>query len=83
MSPNRPKAVEPILLYTDRLMLRMADPDSDEDCQKLLNKYNDELGGQGGNSQVGMKTIADIRRKHEVHGPRPEYCTLAPDSALR
>lgn len=65
-------------IYTDRLILRLADPNHDRDCSRILEVIRDPEGGKGGMSKTGMNSIDDVRYKHEAHGPRPQDCPLAP-----
>lgn len=67
-----------IVLFTERLKLRLADPDDDADCLEILRLYTDPNAGAGGNSRVGIDSVAGVRGKHKVSGPKPEYCTIAP-----
>lgn len=78
MSPGQSNGQCAVTLRTERLKLRLADPTDDADCQEIISLYNDQNAGKGGNSKIGIKTIADVREKHRVCGPRSEYCTLAP-----
>ena len=64
------------ILHTERLKLRLADPSSQSDCQELLRIYTHPQ--EGGGSASGIQTLADIQQKHKRHGPRADYCTLAP-----
>lgn len=67
---------ETVTLCTERLILRLADPSNPADCSRLLEFYTE--AGKGTLSRVGIKSLADIQRKHEVHRSNPEHCTLAP-----
>ena len=67
-----------MVLHTDRLTLILADPSSDADCQSIIRLYKDEKSGMGGNTEGGLNSIPDVRIKHKLHGPKPEFCTLAP-----
>ena len=61
----------------------MANPASDADCEDIVRLYNDENGGKGGNAQVGITTIADVRLKHKTMGPKADMCTLrSPPSGI-
>ena len=68
----------PTTLHTERLVLRLVDPSNDSDCKEVVRLYNDPHSGQGGHAKVGVKTIADVRQKVKLHGPKAELCTLAP-----
>jgi RimJ/RimL family protein N-acetyltransferase len=78
MTPTQPEDEKPSTLSTDRLILRLADPRSSDDCERVLQVVQDGEGGKGGVSRVGLNCIDDVRYKHELHGPRQEFCTLAP-----
>ena len=69
---------EPVVLHTERLILRLADPYNDKDCKDIIRLYNDPHAGLGGNAKVSIKSNEDVRAKHQSHGPRAELCTLAP-----
>lgn len=66
------------ILHTERLKLRLADPDDDADCLEIVRLYTDSNAGKGGNSRTGVDSIHGVREKHRMSGPRAEYCTLAP-----
>lgn len=70
----------PVTLHTSRLILRMADPDSEADCLTIVKTFNDANAGKGGNNRVGVSDTASVRAKHKKFGPqsRPDLCTLAP-----
>lgn len=68
----------PYTLQTERLSLRLANPNSAEDCEKILKTYTDDQTGAGGHGKVGLSSIEDIRYKYFLHGPRADFCTLAP-----
>lgn len=67
----------PTVLHTDRLRLRLADPNDRSDSLEVISLYNDPNGGKGGNAQVGINTVEDVQHKHKVHGPKAHQCTLA------
>lgn len=75
--PLAPSTLLPTTLQTPRLTLRLADPSNDLDCQQLIAIYTDPHASLGGNARVGINTPADVRAKHEKHGPRQELCTRA------
>lgn len=68
----------PTILFTERLKMRLADPDDDADCLEIVRLYTDPNAGKGGNSRTGVDSIEGVRSKHRVSGPRAEFCTLAP-----
>nr|POE46853.1 hypothetical protein CFP56_00185 [Quercus suber] len=65
----------PGTIYSQRLVLRLNDPDNDEDCWKLIRTYNDEGGELGGITRVGIKTPEDVRRRNRKGGPKQKDCT--------
>ncbi|KAF2485996.1 acyl-CoA N-acyltransferase [Neohortaea acidophila] len=65
----------PVVLQTERLILRLADPYNDADAEKILSFY---VNGSGGHEKLGLSNIDDVRLQHKANGPRAEYCTLAP-----
>jgi RimJ/RimL family protein N-acetyltransferase len=58
--------------------MRLNDPLKDEDCQLMVKVVSDQESGKGGVAKVGISSVEDVRYKHKVHGPRAEFCTLAP-----
>src|ERR1700761_3768295 len=66
------------VLITERLHLRLADPDDPTACTAIIRLYNDPHSGLGGNALVNVKTPQDVLRKYELHGPKARFCTLAP-----
>lgn len=70
-----PKEEQPVI-RTERLILRLADPFDEADCKEVLKIYNDPEAAQ--KSVSGIRTIADVQEKFKRHGPRAEFCTLAP-----
>ncbi len=68
----------PVILRSERLILRLVDPDSDVDCQKIVDSITDPNAGKGGNAKIGIENIEDVRKKIKICGPTVEYCTLAP-----
>ena len=66
----------PYTFSTDRLVLRLADPNSDQDCERIVATVQDPEAGKGGNNRVGLNCIEDVRYMYEVQGPRAEDCTL-------
>lgn len=75
--PLTPAQDLPTVLHTDRLTLRLADPDDEEDCQKIIALYTDPNASIGGNARVGVNTPEDVRAKHRKQGARQELCTKA------
>ena len=68
----------PSVLHTERLVLRLADPSNPADCDKIISTYTDSRSGSGGHGKVALNTMADVQRKHELHGPKAQFCTLVP-----
>lgn len=68
-------AASPVVLHTQRLILRLADPSNDADAERILSMY---VGGSGGHEKLGLSKVDDVRRQHKANGPRAELCTLAP-----
>ena len=62
-------------VHTKRLVLRLADPMSQADCEEIIRIYNDPHNER---AVSGIKTVADVQEKHRRHGPRPEFCPLTP-----
>lgn len=65
------------VISTTRLLLRLANPWDTEDCQEIVKTYDDPDRPES-RSASGIRTVADVREKFTRHGPREEYCTLAP-----
>ncbi|KAI5366275.1 hypothetical protein Slin15195_G077970 [Septoria linicola] len=65
----------PLTLETPRLILHLADPTNEEDCNRIIQIYNDPYASRGGNARVGINTIADVRAKDAAYRPRKELCT--------
>lgn len=78
MSTKHFEDEQPTTLRTARLMLRLADPSSDYDCEEILRSYKNQQTDQSPPSRISMDTVASIRKKHRIHGPKARYCTLAP-----
>ena len=78
MHSRKSSTTKPIVLRTERLVLRMADPAYDADCEAILNMNRDPSASQGGQSKLGIDTIEAVRRKCQRQGPTAEFCTLAP-----
>ena len=62
---------DPIIIRTERLVLRLADPASIPDCNALIHLYQ-TYAFPGGNT---IDSIADARLKHKLHGPKAKFCT--------
>lgn len=60
-------------LHTSRLTLRLADPYNAADCEEVI-----RVQTASNNAVSGMKTPSDVQEKFKRHGPRSEFCTLAP-----
>ncbi|KAK3046603.1 hypothetical protein LTR09_011951 [Extremus antarcticus] len=67
----------PTTLRTERLKLRMVNPDSLSDLQELIGLYTAYHTRSGG-ATPSIANMDDIRLKHELMGPRAEFCTLTP-----
>ena len=68
----------PVILRSERLILRLVDPNSDADVQKVVNLYNAHNAKNGGNSQTSKENLDTIRAKLRVYSPMAEFCTRAP-----
>ncbi|KAK5172173.1 uncharacterized protein LTR77_003811 [Saxophila tyrrhenica] len=66
----------PTTLKTDRLILRLLDPDSESDCQEFVGLYERYITRKVG-PIPNVPTVQDIRLKHERTRPKAELCTLA------
>lgn len=67
----------PTVLQTERLKLRMVDPNDTSDLEELISLYNAYHARSGG-ATPSITSIDDIRLKHELAGPRADFCTLTP-----
>ncbi|CAJ2506518.1 Uu.00g006480.m01.CDS01 [Anthostomella pinea] len=65
-------------LTTERLVLRLVDPNNSEHCRRFIRVLSDPSAGLGGNAQVGIKTVKHVQAKHKRHMPKQELCTKAP-----
>ena len=67
-----------VTLRTERLILKFADINNDDDCQKILGSLKLKVGDdEGGYPKLGMNTIADLRKRASVVAPIPRLCTKA------
>ena len=62
-----------VIIRSERLLLRLADPASDEDCRAALKFYQSPNGEEKSKSFVN--SIEDVRTRQRTHGPKARFCT--------
>lgn len=67
----------PTVLRTDRLVLCLADPSNPSHCKEIIRIYTDSRSAPGGPGKTALRTVADVQKRHNLHGPKTQFCTLA------
>lgn len=79
MSISQPPSGLQTTLRTERLKLRLIDPDSQSDLEEYVRLYNSHRKDAGGSDNLPPSMTVDyLRLKHELHSPKAELCTLSP-----